>query len=39
MVERESESRGPGLDPHTDRRHRVVSLSKTHEAELPTVLV
>ena len=31
----DSESRGPGFDPH--RRHRVVSLSKTHS--LPTVLV
>ena len=31
----DSESRGPGFDPH--RRHRVVSLSKTHQ--LPAVLV
>ena len=31
----DSESKGPGFDPH--RRHRVVSLSKTHQ--LPTVQV
>ena len=31
----ESESRGPGFDPH--RGHPVVSLSKTHK--LPRVLV
>ena len=31
----DSESRGPGFDPH--RHHRVVSLSKTHL--LPTILV
>ena len=34
MVERRTEWRGPGFGPH--RRHRVVSLSKTHQ--LPTVL-